>query len=135
IMIFPGVYNIVKLHPYQYVYYNSLTGGVQGAFRRYEMDYWATAYKETMDYVNQNAAPNSKIVVVGAARIASNYARPDLVIDSFFGILPEDMDEYDYGIITTRQNGDLLVQLAGETVFQVGKENAVFAIVRKLSDQ
>ena len=34
LLLLPNLYWLVTLHPYQYVYYNSLVGGVQGAFRR-----------------------------------------------------------------------------------------------------
>src|SRR6516165_2990434 len=31
---------LVRLHPYEYLYYNSLVGGLKGASRRYDLDYW-----------------------------------------------------------------------------------------------
>ena len=31
---------LVRLHPYQYLYYNPLVGGIEGASRLYVMDYW-----------------------------------------------------------------------------------------------
>lgn len=37
---------MVQLHPYAYTYYNRWAGGVQGAQGRYELDYWATSYRE-----------------------------------------------------------------------------------------
>jgi len=37
------VTTLVRLHPYQYVDYNVLTGGVRGAVGRYELDYWGAA--------------------------------------------------------------------------------------------
>ncbi|MEW6261725.1 MAG: glycosyltransferase family 39 protein [Thermodesulfobacteriota bacterium] len=37
---------MVELHPYQYVYHNTLTGGVKGAEGRYELDYWGTSLAE-----------------------------------------------------------------------------------------
>ena len=36
----------LRLHPYQYIYYNELAGGVGNAQHRYDTDYWGTAYKE-----------------------------------------------------------------------------------------
>lgn len=36
----------MRLHPYQYIYYNELSGGTTGASLRYETDYWGTVYKE-----------------------------------------------------------------------------------------
>ena len=32
--------SLVRLHPYEYLAYNSLVGGLKGAARRYETDYW-----------------------------------------------------------------------------------------------
>ena len=40
---------VVRLHPHQYVYYNSLVGGVKGAQGRYELDYWGNSYKEAVE--------------------------------------------------------------------------------------
>jgi len=37
---------MARLHPYQYVAYNTLTGGVSGAFGRFELDYWGVSYGE-----------------------------------------------------------------------------------------
>jgi hypothetical protein len=41
------IFVMARLHPYEYIYYNLLAGGVGGAYQRgYEMDYWATSYRE-----------------------------------------------------------------------------------------
>ncbi|MEA3349239.1 MAG: hypothetical protein U9Q82_01305, partial [Chloroflexota bacterium] len=45
-LILPGIFQGVKLHPYQYIYYNSIIGGVKGAYRRFELDYWGLSYPE-----------------------------------------------------------------------------------------
>lgn len=37
---------MARLHPYEYIYVNSFAGGVQGAFGRYETDYWGASFKE-----------------------------------------------------------------------------------------
>ena len=39
----------VRLHPNQYVYYNSFVGGLKGADGQYETDYWANSYKEAVE--------------------------------------------------------------------------------------
>ena len=38
--------SMVRLHPYQYIYYNEFAGGPAHAARNYELDYWGTVYKE-----------------------------------------------------------------------------------------
>jgi hypothetical protein len=45
IVLAPGVVGIVRLHPYEYVYYNELVGGVRGAYGQFELDYWCTSYR------------------------------------------------------------------------------------------
>ena len=47
--LLPQAVAIVRLHPHQYVYYNSLVGGVKGAQGRYELDYWGNSYKEAVE--------------------------------------------------------------------------------------
>ncbi|MFO1075775.1 MAG: glycosyltransferase family 39 protein [Geminicoccaceae bacterium] len=39
-------WRIVQLHPYEYVYFNDLSGGVAAARDRFELDYWGTSLGE-----------------------------------------------------------------------------------------
>lgn len=40
---------LVRLHPYQYLYYNPLVGGLEGASRLYDTDYWVNIMPEAVD--------------------------------------------------------------------------------------
>ncbi len=40
---------MVRLHPYEYVYFNATAGGVRGANGRYMLDYWGLAFKQAAD--------------------------------------------------------------------------------------
>ncbi|MEA2992589.1 MAG: hypothetical protein QOD40_1509 [Alphaproteobacteria bacterium] len=40
------VIEMVRLHPYQYTYFNRLAGGVAGARDRYMLDYWGLSFKQ-----------------------------------------------------------------------------------------
>ena len=131
LLILPGIYWNIKLHPYQYIYYNTLTGGVKGAFRQYEMDYWATSYREATQYLNQVAPPDSKVIVWGPEHIAINYARQDLSIREY---QKDDLDETypaDYAIISTRHNKDQTLFPDAEQVFSVGRQGALFVVVKQ----
>ena len=40
------VSHMVRLHPYQYTYFNAIAGGVEAADERYMLDYWGLAFKQ-----------------------------------------------------------------------------------------
>src|SRR5262249_6992987 len=39
------VTEMVRLHPYEYTYFNRLAGGIRGADRKFMLDYWASPSK------------------------------------------------------------------------------------------
>ena len=46
----------MRLHPYEYLFFNSMVGGLEGASRRYETDYWVNvmpaAVKELEHFID-----------------------------------------------------------------------------------
>ena len=42
----------VRLHPYQYIDYNLVVGGLRGAAGRFETDYWGTSYREAVRHLD-----------------------------------------------------------------------------------
>lgn len=48
------VADMLALHPYEYVYFSPLIGGVPGANGQYEMDYWNTCQKAASQWLGQN---------------------------------------------------------------------------------
>jgi hypothetical protein len=42
---------LVRLHPYEYLVYNSLVGGLDGASRRYDLDYWFGSMPEAINHL------------------------------------------------------------------------------------
>lgn len=36
----------IRLHPFQYVYYNQYVGGLAGTYEKYEHDYWGNGFRE-----------------------------------------------------------------------------------------
>ena len=54
------VFDLVRLHPYQYVYFNRLVaGGAEAGARRFETDYWGLSYKEGVDWLIDNYRPDT----------------------------------------------------------------------------
>jgi hypothetical protein len=50
---------IVSLHPYQYIFFNSLVGGLQGAYKKYDTDYWGASYNEAINWFQENIATDN----------------------------------------------------------------------------
>jgi hypothetical protein len=47
--IFIPATGMIRLHPYQYAYFNALAGGVRGADGKFMLDYWGLAFKQASD--------------------------------------------------------------------------------------
>lgn len=78
LLLAPGLLGIARLHPYEYVYYNSLVGGTRGAVDRFQLDNWCTSYRAAMEYVNQHAPAGAVVAVGEPVESARTFARPDL---------------------------------------------------------
>ena len=122
----PGVYSSVKLHPYEYIYYNSLIGGTEGAFRRFEMDYWRTSYRELALEVNHIADYEAKIAIIGDSTFLP-YAREDLIITRNKDANLEETGGY--AVLTSRWNSDLLYPEA-QIIKSVERDGAIFSVLK-----
>jgi hypothetical protein len=127
LVLLPGLYANIKLHPYQYVYYNQLAGGVSGAYRYFELDYWNLAFREAQLYVNQTATENANIYVDKSKYVAQTFARPDLIFNAFGA---KDWKNYDFIIVSTAGNLDERFARF-PTVFVVEREGVPLAYVKR----
>ena len=127
-LILPGIVAGTRLHPYEYIYYNSFIGGTEGAFRQYETDYWGTAFRETAVYINENVEENADIIVWGPPTTLWRYARPDLKIyDSRQDNLPTGNF---YAVISSRVNKDLLIYPDIEPNYILEKNGVILTVVK-----
>ncbi len=110
--------------------------GVKGAFRNYELDYWATSYRQAAEYINQIAPLNSRVMVWGPARLGRYYCRPDLEIQRSLEQWDEDDDHKTpiYAIISTRHNKDLKISPNAPELFWVERSGAKLVVVKQISD-
>ncbi len=51
--------HIIANHPYEYVYFNELSGGMDKAYGNYEMDYYYHSTRAAAEWVIANAEPNA----------------------------------------------------------------------------
>jgi hypothetical protein len=136
-----SVISIVKLHPYQYCFYNSLAGNLKGAAGKYETDYWVTSYKEAAEWINRNTGSAHQVNVLVAANdlnlhCFTYYLKDAVRVEKIFernrtGVIPA---PFDYYVSTTRYGMDK--NFDGATVVgTIGREGAVFTVIKKNPDK
>ncbi len=130
--LLPGLSACVHLHPYQYVYYNQAIGGVGGAYRKFDLDYWGISLKEATEYLNENAPRGAQAVIVGPRQLAEKFARPDLILIRQMDWDKTELDSY-YVVYLTRGNEDLGRCLAAETVYAVTRDGGTLSYVKRVA--
>ncbi len=130
-LLLPGLYWDFALHPYEYIYYNGLTGGVNGAFRLYDLDYWATSYKEDLEFLNAVAPQNAVVLADGQDLIAIPYARSDLKILSR-PLPPGSAEPNYYAVIQAINDRDETFYPESKVIFQVKRGDAILSVVKQV---
>ncbi len=51
----------IKIHPYQIVYFNEGIGGVKGAYRKFDLDYWGQSLLEATQWIHANLPAGSRL--------------------------------------------------------------------------
>jgi hypothetical protein len=86
----------IRIHPYQIVYFNQLTGGIPGAKGRFDLDYWGQSFKEAAAYLNKSIPVGSRVWLTphgthhfpldtSRARLSKNY--PDYKVNLIRGMM------------------------------------------------
>jgi hypothetical protein len=119
---------LVRLHPYEYMFYNPLVGGLQGAERRYEMDYWVNMMPEAVgaleSYLNLPSEKSQRTYTVGVCGehfSFENYA--DRRLRASGGWL-----EADFYIAPTHMNCDRLVD--GRVIAKIERLGVTIGVVK-----
>lgn len=101
-------YLLSALHPLQYIAFNAFAGGVNGAYQRFDMDYWAAAatvalrrledrlHRETPDRFT-NDPPRLMVCIAWREQMAGTMFRRPWRLET-------DPDKADYLIATERMN-------------------------------
>ncbi|MBT3241101.1 MAG: hypothetical protein HON98_09180 [Chloroflexi bacterium] len=132
ILCVPGLNSITQIHPYEYFYYNSFTGGVEGAHGLYTLDYWTISYKGAMEFVNENISPGSKIMVWKDNLAGKYYSENAFYFKAHTEVLEKDYSKYDYMIIPTRYKNNDPYFSELPIVFSVDVDNISLMLVLKI---
>ncbi len=129
---------MVRLHPYQYTYFNEIVGGVAQAGSRYESDYWLTSYKEAAEWINQEKKRLHKqqLRILLAANNNSrtcfdSYLDDGIQTELLFSRLPtnELPPGFDYYVATTRFG--LSANFPASTIVkEIGRQSAIFTVIK-----
>jgi len=130
------VASLAQLHPYEYLFYNSLVGGLPGAARRYDTDYWVNimpaAVEDLARYVKQEnlhtdpvKPPPHYTVAVCGERVAfeKEDADPRLQFSA-------DWSHADFFIAPTHMNCDEV--LRGKLVGVIKRFGVTIGVVKDL---
>jgi hypothetical protein len=126
---------LVRLHPYEYLFYNPLVGGLPGAARRYDTDYWVNimpaAVGDLETYVKQEnlhadpTKPRHYTVAVCGERVAFEKEETDPRLQ-FSG----DWSHADFFIAPTHMDCDQV--LRGKQVDAIKRFGVTIGVVKDL---
>jgi len=122
------IVQIIRLHPYEYIYFNELTGGLPGAAGKFETDYWGASFKEGVDWLKQNEIKDQ------SKTFRINGSGNSYQIDYDFTnqmLWTDDLKKADYYLSTTRDDKQKLVD-ASKVIHIVQREGVPLNYVFKL---
>ncbi len=121
--------HLVRLHPYEYVYFNELVGGFKGAYGKYETDYWVTSMKEAVEWLKSKELkdPNRtyKIFVLGHPPQYQIYFSPQMQYVPM-------VEGADYSIVMTRAGLKPEPKDEAKVIHRVEREGAPLSFILKL---
>jgi hypothetical protein len=126
---------LVRLHPYESLSYNALVGGLPGAYRRYDMDYWFNSMPEAIHileaFVREKAPveslPPPKVfsVAVCGERLPFDHT---VTLPQLHWDFRSEWDESEFFIAPTQMNCDQ--DLDGEVIGTVTRFGVPIAYVK-----
>ncbi len=130
LLLLPGLVGIAQMHPYEYAYYNRFAGGVKGAYRVYETDYWLTCFKEAVEWVKYNE-PETTLHIQREFPIAAYYAN-GLNIKDLSREPETDIQTGDLMLFHTRANLDIRsIYRKLPVVTRFGRDGAEFCLIKR----
>ncbi len=123
------VATMVRLHPYEYTYFNQAVGGLRAAGDDFETDYWAISYREAaarlaehVATLKQSGDPRTRftVAVCGPSLSAAYFLKPPFEVVR----LSADPD-FTIGYLRFP-----CLDLAGETIATVERDGVVLSVVR-----
>ncbi len=132
VLVAPVIHDMVRLHPYEYCYFNRAFGGLKAAQGRYETDYWGLSMRAATEWINENNHDASLVVSSTHLRSSWTFARDGLTV-----ILQEEYEEGEFAkdfYYIARPRWGLQHEFAHcPVVFEVRRRDASLTIVKRCS--
>jgi hypothetical protein len=130
---------MVRLHPYENVYFNFLAGPKATLHERYETDYWASSYREAAAWINEVQSHRGRqlCVLVSASDFSfpafTHFLDPKVkAIRAGFNFSPDatSIPEADYCVATVRYN-QWQNYPALPIVHRIERDGVLLAVIRE----
>jgi hypothetical protein len=122
---------LVQLHPYEYLYYNAVVGGLKGASGRYDTDYWVNMMPEAVHDLEAFLAHTERRVgprgIPYSVAICAERLQFDNATDKQL-YWTKDWDRADFFISPTHMDCDTLVK--GKVVARIERMGALIGVVK-----
>ena len=96
ILLIGPIRYFVTSYPYQYTFFNSIVGGVEGAYGNYEIDYYFTSYKKAYEFIDQQS---DQPKIVAANFIIPEYYEGKKYTSRLIDYYSRSSTDWDYAII------------------------------------
>ena len=131
---------LVRLHPDEYLFYNAAVGGLEGASRRYDLDYWFNSMPEAVDKLEaylRHSPPaesnwQSQIYSVAVCGERLSFEKTVTLPQLRFDFMPT-WEQSDFFIAPTQMNCDR--DLDGKVVATVERLGVVIATIKDRREQ
>jgi hypothetical protein len=126
---------LARLHPYENLSYNALVGGLPGAFRRYDLDYWFNSMPEAIRTLEAFVRDKTRVEAIRSPKIYSVAVCGERLPFDQTVTLPQlrwdfrsEWDESEFFIAPTHMNCDR--DLDGEVIGSVERFGVPIAYVK-----
>jgi 4-amino-4-deoxy-L-arabinose transferase-like glycosyltransferase len=134
----PAVW-MLRNHPFESFYFNPLIGGIDGAFRKYEIDYYGTSIRQAVEWIAENADTTGKQLPVRVRNYFGETESTEHFVKKYkhlkYVMVYENSLDWDYSIVLPTQaktDSLLLVNWPPQgTVYQAFADSTpIFAVVK-----
>jgi tetratricopeptide (TPR) repeat protein len=129
---------IIKNHPNEYVYFNELVGGIDGAYGSYETDYYSNSCRAAAEWLAKQEPHKKLLVAINNEPLTASYYAARINPDIQFQWVREYEEQrpmWDYMILTSRtfSKNELLTGSFPPkgTVYKVMADDVPLAVVVK----